>query len=70
MAKTPEEIARERAKEHAETLTRLAEMWLTHSEAHALLGLIADHDPTALNDAMDRLDRIRAARRTPMEVGR
>jgi len=65
MAKTPEERAKEFKQE---TLTRLAEMWLTHSEAHALLGLIADHDPTALNDAMDRLDRIRAARRTPEEV--
>jgi hypothetical protein len=66
MAKTPEE----HAKVLTETLTRLAGMWLTHGECHALLGLIADHDPTALNDAMDRLDRIRAARRTPMEVGR
>jgi hypothetical protein len=66
MAKTPEE----RAKAFEETLTRLAEMWLTHGECHQLLGLIADHDPTALNDAMDRLDRIRAARRIPMEVGR
>lgn len=47
-----------------DVLTRTAGMWLTPGETHELLGLIAYHNPDAMMDALDRLDRIRAARQT------
>lgn len=49
-----------------EVLTRIDGMWITHGEAHQIIGLVADSDPGVLEGALDRMDRIRAAHLTTM----